>query len=344
MHTAFSPANAAYEPAVAMALAGQPTMYDVPERVQSVLDRIAAVQLGPVLPADDFGLGPIARVHDEAYLAFLQRAWRDWPRDRSPHVALPQFWRGRAAGSGPLPRSLVGQLGHYAGDAIAPVLEGTWQAALASAHTALTAQRWVATGQRAAFALCRPPGHHAGRDSMAGYCYLNNAAIAAQAFVDGGARRVAVLDIDYHHGNGTQGIFYERADVLVASIHGDPLDEYPYFVGHAGETGAGAGSGFNLNCPLPCGSGWAAWSEALERCGGRILDFAPDALVVSLGVDAYREDPSGTFRLESSDFALAGRRLGALGLPTLFVFEGGYAAQAAGLNVVNLLQGFETQT
>jgi acetoin utilization deacetylase AcuC-like enzyme len=154
-------------------------------------------------------------------------------------------------------------------------------------------------------------------------------------------QRVALLDIDYHHGNGTQEIFYERADVQVCSVHADPLDDYPYFVGYADETGAGAGEGFNLNCPLPAGSGWPVWRQAMEVCCQRVASYDPQALVVSLGVDTHRDDPSGSFTLDSGHYVDVGRRLAALGLPTLFVLEGGYALEVLGANVANVVAGFE---
>lgn len=341
MKTAFNATTNEYAPAAAMQRAGQPPMFDVPERVQSVLDRIAQTRLGDVVEAQRFGVEPLQRVHRSDYLDFLERAWHTWPNNHGAEVLLPQFWPAQGMRLEPTPRSLQGQLGLYAADAIAPVLAGTWAAAQASADTALTAQRWISQGERAAFALCRPPGHHASAACMAGYCYINNAAVAAQAFIDGGAARVAILDIDYHHGNGTQSIFYERADVFFASIHADPLDDYPYFLGHADETGQGEGRGFNLNCPLPQGSGWTTWFAALEHCCQHIARYQPSVLVVSLGVDAHRDDPSGSFQLVSDDFTPIGQRLGELGLPTLFVFEGGYSVPHAGGNVVNVLQGFE---
>jgi acetoin utilization deacetylase AcuC-like enzyme len=295
--------------------------------------------------ADDAGMAPIARVHRADYLNFLQTAWERWPRARSAELALPQFWPGPGSPAGGMPArcpdSVMAQFGWFAGDAIAPLMAGTWAAAYESAQVALSAQRAVAEGARSALALCRPPGHHAGAARMAGYCYLNNTAIAAQAFIDGGLRRVAVLDVDYHHGNGTQEIFYERADVLVCSVHADPDEDYPYFVGRADEKGAGPGEGFNLNCPLPAGSDWPAWHEAMEICSRRVGAFAPQALVVSLGVDTHRDDPSGSFKLDSSHYVQIGLRLAELGLPTLFVLEGGYALEVLGVNVSNVLAGFE---
>ena len=174
-----------------------------------------------------------------------------------------------------------------------------------------------------------------------GYCFLNHAAIAAQAFVDGGAARVALLDVDYHHGNGTQQIFYDRADVLFQSIHGDPRTEYPFYLGHADETGAGAGLGFNQNYPLAAGSDNARWFAALEAACGRIQAHGAEALVISLGVDTFEGDPISRFHLRTPEFQRLGQRLATLGLPTVFVLEGGYAVAEIGDNVAAVLSGFE---
>ncbi len=336
-----------HDPCSAMARAGQPPNFDAPERVRTVLEALQAQGRHALHLTGDVGLAPIAQVHQADYLKFLQTAWERWPRERGAELALPQFWPGPGSPARGMPARcpdvLVAQLGSFAVDAIAPLMAGTWAAAYESAQVALSAQRAVAEGARSALALCRPPGHHAGSARMAGYCYLNNAAIAAQAFIDGGMSRVAVLDVDYHHGNGTQEIFYERCDVLFCSVHADPAEDYPYFVGRADETGAGPGKGFNLNCPLPVGSDWAAWREAMDRCCQRIMSFAPQALVVSLGVDTHRDDPSGSFKLESGDYVEVGRRLADMGLPTLFVLEGGYALEVLGANVANVVAGFEEQ-
>ena len=176
---------------------------------------------------------------------------------------------------------------------------------------------------------------------MGGYCFLNNAAVAAQTLLDQGAKRVVVLDVDYHHGNGTQSIFYQRADVLFISIHGDPLTEYPFYLGHADERGEGAGLGFNLNLPLPAGSSVAKWFAALDAACARISQYAPDALVVSLGLDTYVGDPISQFALATEDFSTLGRRLAGLGLPTALVLEGGYAATELGANALQVIHGFE---
>jgi acetoin utilization deacetylase AcuC-like enzyme len=206
---------------------------------------------------------------------------------------------------------------------------------------ALSAQAEIAAGAHSAFALCRPPGHHAAGELMGGYCYLNNAAIAAQAFLDQGRQRVAILDVDYHHGNGTQDIFYTRADVLFASIHGDPAEEFPFFLGYADECGIGAGEGCNHNYPLAMGSPWEVWSAALDEACQRIAEYDAEVIVVSLGVDTFKDDPISQFKLDSPDYLAMGKRIAALGKPTLFVMEGGYAVEAIGVNAVNVLEGFE---
>ena len=198
----------------------------------------------------------------------------------------------------------------------------------------------MAEGERSAFALCRPPGHHAGRSVYGGYCYLNNAALAAQALRDAGCARVAIVDIDYHHGNGTQDIFWTRGDVYFASIHGSPETEYPYFLGYDDETGEGDGAGCTRNLPLPRGTTWDAYAAALDDAMDGVRRFGPDALVVSLGVDAFEDDPISSFRLGTTHFEAIGQRLAAPRWPTVLVQEGGYAVEAIGRNVMAVLQGF----
>jgi acetoin utilization deacetylase AcuC-like enzyme len=206
---------------------------------------------------------------------------------------------------------------------------------------ALTAQAQIARGAGSAFALCRPPGHHAARDFYGGYCFLNNAAIAAQACCDAGAMRVAVLDVDYHHGNGTQAIFYDRSDVLFLSLHGHPRQEYPYFLGYEDEIGEAEGEGYNQNYPLPWGTDWGGYQIALMDAIQRIQDYAPEVLIVSLGVDTFEHDPISKFRLKTEDYSKIGRAISQVAKPTLFVMEGGYAVDEIGINLVNVLIGFE---
>ena len=239
------------------------------------------------------------------------------------------------------PLNFTARLGLYSMDNGCPLVAGTWDAAKAGADAAASAAARVASGDRSAFCATRPPGHHAGPDFMGGYCFLNNAAIAVQAFRTRGCGRLAILDVDYHHGNGTQSIFYRSPEVLFVSIHGDPRLEFPFYLGHADETGEGPGQGFNLNLPLPPGTQAEAWFAALETACARILSHRPDALVVSLGLDTYAGDPLSTFKLQADDFTRLGRLLAQLRLPTVFVLEGGYAARDLGVNAVNVLDGFD---
>jgi acetoin utilization deacetylase AcuC-like enzyme len=314
--------------------------HECPERAQIVLERVRAMGLGEVLPPARFGLGPVLKVHDERFVEFLESAWRDWVAAGNLGEAIPDCWPARRMAQR-CPISIAGRLGYYAMAGETSISAGTWEAARAAADVAVTAAGHLQRGARGAFALCRPPGHHAARDLYGGYCFLNNAAIAAQSLRDHGAARVAILDVDFHHGNGTQDIFYDRADVLYVSLHGDPAHAFPYFSGYAEETGTGAGTGFNMNLPLPPATEFSAWVQALAQGLARIQRFAPDALVVSLGVDTFAQDPISFFKLASDDFSAYGRMIGACELPTLFVFEGGYAVADVGVNAVNVLSGFE---
>jgi acetoin utilization deacetylase AcuC-like enzyme len=314
--------------------------HECPERAQYVLDRVREVGLGEVVAPSDFGLAPVLAVHDAAFVEFLSTAWSEWQATGNRGEAIPDSWPARRMSSR-RPTAIAGKLAYYAMAAETSISAGSWEAACAAANVALTGAALITKGANAAFALCRPPGHHAARDLYGGYCFLNNAAIAAQYLRDHGAARVAILDVDYHHGNGTQDIFYERADVLFTSLHADPSVAFPYFSGHAEETGAGAGAGFTLNYPLPHGTPFSTWSRCLRTALDTIAKFRADALVVSLGVDTYHGDPISSFTLESDDFTSYGGMIAASGLPTLFVLEGGYAVAEIGVNAVNVLTGFE---
>ena len=314
--------------------------FEMPRRAELVLERVKAQGLGEVIPPDDYGLEPILRVHAPNLVRFLQTAWDQWAALGRTHDALPMAWPVRGMNQSREPDQIDAKLGFFSLDAGSPIQAGTWQAVYGSAQVALTGAKLVSSGANAAFALCRPPGHHAASDYIGGYCYLNNAAIAAQALRDAGATRVAVLDVDYHHGNGTQTIFYDRADVLVINLHADPMVEYPFYLGHADERGIGAGEGFNLNYPMPHGTGFDAWFEALEDACKRLQQYAPDVIVVSLGVDTYKDDPISQFKLDSPDYLRIGERIARLKKPALFVMEGGYAIEPIGVNAVNVLEGF----
>nr|WP_319563553.1 histone deacetylase family protein [uncultured Rhodoferax sp.] len=318
--------------------------FEVPARADHVLAELQRRHFGTVHAPQAFDDAVLARIHSPRYLDFLAHAWDEWVAldpANAQRDALPSVWPVRTLRSDVLPANFAARMGLFSMDAGSPLTSGTWVAARAGADCALSAAQAVATGARSAFALTRPPGHHAGADFLGGYCFLNNAALAAQALRDQGAERVAVLDIDYHHGNGTQAIFYERADVYFTSIHGDPHTEYPFFLGYADELGAGAGLGFNRNLPLPRGSDFVTWREALAQALRDIGRFGAQALVVSLGMDTFEGDPISGFKLRSDDYLRVGADLAQMGLPTVLVFEGGYAVAEVGVNAVNVMQGFE---
>ena len=315
--------------------------FECPVRAEYIISRVREVGLGEVIGPRSFGLEPVLRVHHADFVAFLETCWVEWQAAGFKGEAMPTAWPSRAMPRMVAPHHIDGLVGYYALAGETSISDGTWEAACAAVDVALTGQGLLAAGARSAFALCRPPGHHAATDMYGGYCFLNNAAIAAQAFLDGGARRVAILDVDFHHGNGTQEIFYSRQDVMFLSLHGDPMDSFPYYLGGADEWGAGTGEGFNVNCPLAPGADFDKWSVALEDACYRIGRYGPDALIISLGVDTFKDDPISTFKLESDDFRRYGARIAKMGLPTLFVMEGGYAVAEIGLNTVNVLEGFE---
>lgn len=315
--------------------------FESPLRAEIVLERLQRVQIGAVEPPKHFPVERITAVHAPAFTDFLRAAHSEWAALERPGAAYPISWAGGGMRRDRLGGSVDTKLARYCTDTATPIMATTWPAAVAAADCALTAADLIAGCERAAFALCRPPGHHAGSDFYGGYCFLNNVAIAAQFLRDRGIDRLAIVDVDYHHGNGTQNIFYARGDVFFASIHADPDFEFPFLSGYAEETGIGAGEGANLNLPLPAGTGWDTWSAALDRALDGVRRFAADAVLVSLGLDTYAKDPIAQFRLESDDFVRMGEKIAALGLPAVFVMEGGYAVAELGVSAVNVLQGFE---
>jgi acetoin utilization deacetylase AcuC-like enzyme len=306
----------------------------VPERLDSILDAMQAAGLGPIVAPADAGLAPLEAVHERDMLDVLATAHRDADPPASP--AFPSFFA--PPGQRRAPTSPAGRLGLYCVDMEVPIDAHTWDAALASAHCAYAGAVHLRRGARHVYALCRPPGHHAGPNFCGGYCYLNNAAIAARALGEDGAR-VAILDIDYHHGNGTQAIFYADPDVGYGSLHIDPNVAYPYFAGYADEVGTGAGRGTNWNRPLPPSTGEARYLSELAELLARLHAFAPRWLVVSAGFDAYEHDPISSFHITTAGFREIGQRIRSLGRPTLVVQEGGYCVPDLGANVVAFLHG-----
>jgi acetoin utilization deacetylase AcuC-like enzyme len=311
------------------------------QRLEIILEHVKTTNLGEVIPPKDFGLEPIKRVHSERFVNFLQTAHHEWRKLRGDTDALPLVWPNRGLRMIE-PDSIDGKLGYFSYDAGTPITATSWKAITSSVNVALTGAEKIMQGEKTIFSLCRPPGHHADSEHYGGYCFFNNAAIAAQYMRDNGANKVAILDVDYHHGNGTQSIFYNRSDVLFVSLHGHPHQEYPHFLGYEDETGEDAGMGYNVNYPMRFGTDWKVFGEALESAIRNVRDYKADALVISLGVDTYEKDPISHFKLQHEDFTKIGQRIASLKLPTHFVMEGGYAVDEIGINVVNTLSGFET--
>lgn len=315
--------------------------FERPLRAENILARLREIGLGEEREPTVFGLDPVRRVHDGDYVAFLETAYEEWRAAHGDTDALPLNWPCRGLRQ-IRPEAIDGKLSYYSFDAGTPICAGTWKAITASANVALTGARILGeSDERAVFSLCRPPGHHAAQNLYGGYCFFNNVAVAAQWLRDNGAAKVAILDIDYHHGNGTQTIFYDRADVFFVSLHAHPRQEFPYFLGYEDETGEGEGDGYNMNLPMNWGTAFDTYARALERALARIAEYSPAVLLVSVGVDTFEKDPISEFRLKSGDYTELGRRIASLGLPTHFVMEGGYAIDEIGVNTVNILAGFE---
>ena len=301
-------------------------------------ERIAAA-LGPLEQPEDAGEAPILAVHSADYIAFLKQAPERWRAAGRTGDAIPYAFpvvRRRALNL----ERIDALMGRYCFDATTPITPDTWTSAYWSAQSALAATRAVTSGERAAFALSRPPGHHAGTDYCGGYGHVNAAAVAARAARDAGTARVAILDIDYHHGNGTQDIFYGEGDIFYASLHADPAGDYPFYWGHADECGEGAGTGATLNLPLPQGTTADPFRRALASALDAIARFAPGLLIVSFGADTWDGDPIAHFGIRTDDYPRIARDIAACGYPSVVVMEGGYALDALGANVAAFLSGF----
>lgn len=315
--------------------------FEVPERAVRILAALQQTSWAKIQAPHDFGLESILAVHDTGYIEFLQTAYTEWlevetETQQEKSALLPAIfpsgnWRHK-------PESLLGRAGYYMNDLSAPITAGTYKAALDSANCAISGARAILSGQKTSFALCRPPGHHAGKSSCAGYCYINNAAVAANWLSKQG--RTAILDIDYHAGNGTQDIFYERPDVLTISIHADPDQEYPYFCGYVDESGAGAGLGFHRNYPLPKGTDSISYLDTLREALSMISVYGAEFLVISAGMDIFDGDPLGKFTVTKSGIHQIGQEIAKLNLNNLVIMEGGYNNAALGENIVTFLEAF----
>ncbi|MDH1304447.1 MULTISPECIES: histone deacetylase family protein [unclassified Achromobacter] len=321
---------------------------DLPARAESLQGALAARGIRVQAPAD-YGRKPLQDIHSPDYLDYLETAYARWQALRSPAMdpgpeVLPNlspYYNGRVelAGRGPCPSpSIVAQTGYYLSDLSCPIGPQTWRSALRSTHSAVAAADHVASTGGMAYALCRPSGHHAHRDRAGGFCYLNSSAAAASRLLQTWSK-VAVLDVDAHHGDGTQNIFYQRGDVMTVSLHADPAAYYPFYTGYAHERGYGAGEGCNLNLPLPHGSGNDAFLRALDTALAALDGYAPQALVLALGFDTYKDDPISVLKLDIDAYRDIGARVASLGLPTVIVQEGGYMVEAIGPALDAFLQG-----
>ncbi len=307
-------------------------------RAEAMLEAVSGGEHDILAPAD-FGAAPRESIHEPGYLDFLETGHRRWVdvagrgAEIVPNVHPGRHMSGR-------PQHIIGQAGYYMADTACPIGAGTWAAAAAAANVAVHAADYVLGGEGFAYGMCRPPGHHAFADMAGGFCFLNNVAIAAQ-HMRSGLDRLAILDIDVHHGNGTQGIFYDRDDVLFVSLHVDPSAHYPWFAGYADERGRGDGVGYNLNLPMPQGCGDDEYLDVLDKALVRIRDYHPAALLVSLGFDAQASDPLGVQKVSTEGFRAMAAEVAQLGLPTVLIQEGGYHCPELGANLAGFLESFQ---
>ena len=322
---------------------------DRAERIRGALEADGGFEVvGPT----EHGLDPILAVHDEGLVRFVETAWTEvhgqrvdrsfLVADTYPVRAMFEGMSNAAMGRLREPVAIGGRTGYYGLDSSNPLVPGTWSAARGAVDVALTtADLIVEGGEQTAYGLCRPPGHHAARSMAGGYCFFNNAAIAAESITRRTGEQVAILDVDVHHGNGTQQIFWRRGDVLYASIHADPAHLYPFFLGYADEAGEGPGAGANFNQPLPAGTGDDAYLEAIDRAVDVIGRTPGGIVVVSLGFDTFVQDPIGTFALTTAVYQEIGRRVASLGRRLVILQEGGYHLPSLGENARAWLLGAE---
>ncbi|MEH6402205.1 MAG: histone deacetylase family protein [Sneathiella sp.] len=341
MKIVFSPEHSKHHPKTYFKGGSFHEPQEVPERADALLDGLRNAG-HEIVDAQDFGPKPRAAIHTPGYLHFLETISARWKSAGMENdEVLPNIHPGRHMSS--MPKGIVGEVGYYTTDMSAPIGDKTWEASVASSNVALTATELVLNdlaAPKSAYALCRPPGHHAFKDQAGGFCFLNNIAIAAQYALEK-TSRVAILDVDVHHGNGTQGIFYKRDDVLTISLHCDPTDFYPFFAGYDHERGEGAGVGYNLNFPITPETGDDDYLNVLESAKSALRAYAPDVLFVALGLDAFEGDPLVGLKITTEGFNKIAASIAELGLPTVLVQEGGYNREYLGANITSFIAGFE---
>ena len=351
MRVVYSPAHLAHDVVTETVMGAVIPANDVAERAERIRTTLEADDAFTIEAPTEHGIDPILAVHDAGLVRFVEEAW---PAARAQSIARPNLLADTFPtfrmfeGMSPdfvaaiaEPTFAAGRAGWWGFDTANPLVAGTYGAARAAVDVALTTVDLVVGGERAAYGLCRPPGHHAARSMYGGYCFFNNAAIAAESVVRSTGQNVAILDVDYHHGNGSQQIFWRRGDVLYVSLHADPDRQYPFFLGRANETGEAEGSGANLNIPLPAGTDDDAYLAALDRGLAAIAATPGDVVVVSLGFDTYGHDPIGDFALTTAVYHECGRRAAALGRKLVILQEGGYHRPSLGANARAWLRGAE---
>jgi len=344
MKAVYTPDHLRHDPKVELERSIAHSPWEHIGRGEIIKDVLSADDRFEVVAPSQWGTDPITAVHDPGLLRFLDGAWQEYQRvvgdtrEVVPEVFQMQGLRNKMP-AGSEPSAIQGRLGYWSFEITTPLTEGTYVASRAAVDTAMTAMQFVLDGDRSAYGLCRPPGHHATTSLYGGYCFFNNAAVVAHHVASTRGVKVAVLDVDYHHGNGTQEIFYDRDDVLYVSLHGDPARAYPYAIGHGDETGAGRGLGANLNIPLPAGTDDDAYSSALDTALRKISSFGAGFLVVSLGLDTFVTDPICDLALTTEGFRVHGAMVASLGVPTVVLQEGGYDVPNLGINAQSWLVG-----
>lgn len=333
MRMFFDPRQLAHAPLQEMHNGAFVPYAETPARAQALCSGVPATET-----PTDHGEAPILKVHDAGYIAYLKTAHVRWVAAGRPGDVMGYIWPVVARRAVNLTR-IDALAGRYSMDSSTPLTADSWTSAYWSTQCALSAVDAVRAGDKVAVGLCRPPGHHAGADYLGGYCFINQAAVAAQAARDAGIERVAILDIDYHHGNGTQDIFWNRGDVFYASVHADPATDFPFYWGHADEKGEGEGAGTTLNLPLPHGTEIEAFRDAQSTALAAIACFKPGLLIVSFGADTFVDDPIANFALQTADYAVLASDIAAAGYPTVVLTEGGYAVDQLGDNLTSFLSG-----